>query len=68
MPAFFVIAIAAGGLTVGATATDAKHWMKDDAKTAALAAFYGSGFDSKSDCLTAAATAGAPLQACGSEE
>lgn len=68
MPAYFVIAIVSGVLTVGATATDAKHWMGTDTRTAELQAFYQSSFDSKTDCLNAAALAGAPLQACGSEE
>jgi|SwirhirootsSR2_FD_contig_31_11543844_length_270_multi_5_in_0_out_0_1 hypothetical protein len=66
MPAFFVIAIAAGALTVGATATDAKRWMHTDPKTAE--AFYQSTFDSKADCLTAAALVKVATTACGSEE
>ena len=68
MPAYFVIAIVSGALTVGATATDAKRWMKTDAKTAELAAFYDTSFDSKTDCLTAAALVGAALEACGIED
>ena len=68
MPAFFVIAIAAGVITVGATATDAKRWMGAGTKTAELAAFYESSFESKADCLNAAAFARAPASACGSEE
>lgn len=67
MPAFFVIAIVAGAVTVGSTATDAKRWMGTEKKTAELSEFYASSFESKADCLTAAALAGAPSRACGSE-
>ena len=67
MPAFFVIAIASGALTVGATATDAKHWANPNQHTAHQA-FYQSSFDSKADCLTAAKLIKEPLQACGSED
>lgn len=68
MPAYFVIAIVAGTLTVGATATDAKKWMGTEKKTAELSAFYAMTFDSKADCLTAAALAGAEARACGIED
>lgn len=68
MPLFYLIAVGAGALTIGATAMDAKRWTAPDRKTAELTTFYQSSFDSRSDCLTAAATVGAPLQACGSEE
>ena len=66
MPAFFVIAIAAGALTVGATATDAKRWTQPDPKTAE--AFYQTTFESKAECLTAAALVQEPASACGSEQ
>ena len=65
MPAFFVIAIAAGALTVGATATDANRWM-GTSKTAD--AFYEKTYESKADCLTAAALAEVPASACGPEQ
>mgnify|MGYP003345749912 CR=1 FL=1 len=65
MPAFFVIAIAAGALTVGATATDANRWM-GTRQTAD--AFYEKTYESKADCLTAAALAEVPASACGSEQ
>ena len=65
MPAFFVIAIAAGALTVGATATDAKKWT-GMSKTAE--AFYEQTYESKADCLTAASLAEVPASACGSEQ
>jgi hypothetical protein len=65
---FFIIAIAAGALTIGATATDAKRWMGTDRNSAALSDFYRAEYTSHADCLNAAVVAGAPLQACGSEE
>lgn len=65
---FFIFAIAAGALTVGATATDAKRWLGTDRNSAALSTFYAAQYASHADCLNAALIAGAPLQACGSEE
>ena len=67
MPAFFVIAIASGVITVGSVATDAKRWMGTDRKMAEVAAFYTTTFDSAADCLTAASTVGVAASACGSE-
>ena len=66
MPAFSVIAIAAGALTVGSTATNANKWMGTSKKTAE--AFYEQTYESKADCLTAASLAEVPASACGSEQ
>lgn len=69
MPGLVAIAIAAGALTIGSTATDAKRWVQPAPhNTAKVATFYDSSFNSKADCLTAAATAGVRLDACGSED
>jgi hypothetical protein len=68
-PAFYAIAIAMGALTIGATATDAKRWMgTDHSNSAELQKFYATRFTSPADCLNRAVNAGAPLEACASEE
>jgi hypothetical protein len=67
MPLYFIIAIACGAVTVGATATDAKRWVGPN-QSALAAAFDASAYASVSDCLTAAAGAGAPLSACPGQQ
>jgi hypothetical protein len=68
MPALVAIAIAAGAITIGSTATDAKHWIQPQPNSAKNTAFYNSSFNNKADCLTAAASAGVRFDACGSED
>jgi hypothetical protein len=67
-PLFYLIAIGMGAATIGATATDAKKWMGTDKNSAELQTFYNSRFTSPADCLTAAATAKAPVEACALDE
>jgi hypothetical protein len=67
MPLFFLIAIGAGVITVGATATDAKRWTGGDRRMAE-AAFDASAYQSPADCLNAASHIGAPLDACDAKD
>ena len=66
MPLFFLIAIGAGVLTVGAVATDGRMMMRK--QTAQALTFDASSYESKSDCLTAASVDGAPLSVCDKTE
>jgi len=69
VPAFFAIAIAAGALTIGATATDAKKFMGTDKNfTTARQTFYNTRFTGPADCLTAAVSVKAPIEACAFDE
>jgi len=65
MPLFFIFAIAAGGLTVGAVTAD----VTSDARAArhqaqAAATFDPSPYATAADCQVAASRAGAPASAC----
>ena len=66
MPLFFLIAIGAGVLTVGAVATDGKMMMGK--QTAQVLTFDASSYESKADCLTAASIDGTALSACDKAE
>lgn len=66
MPALFVTATAAGALTVGAAATDAKRWTQPDKTMAEV--FYQTTLESRAECLPAAALVQEPASACGSEQ
>jgi hypothetical protein len=66
MPLFFLIAIGAGAITLGAIATDGKPFKGK--QTAETIAFDVSVYASTSDCLTAASAEGAPLSACAKEK
>ncbi len=62
MPLFFIIAIAAGGIAVGATAVD----VTQDSREARMhaATFDPSPYATAADCQAAASRAGAPASAC----
>ena len=67
-PLFYLIAVGLGAATIGATATDAKKWMGTDKNSASLQTFYNTRFTGPADCLTAAVSANAPIEACAIEE
>jgi hypothetical protein len=67
-PLFYLIAVGLGAATIGATATDAKKWTGMDKNSAALHDFYNSRFTGTADCLTAAVSANAPIDACAFDE
>jgi|GraSoiStandDraft_10_1057309.scaffolds.fasta_scaffold523269_2 hypothetical protein len=67
MPLFFIFAIAAGGITLGAVTAD----VTSDARAAraqahaqAAATFDPSPYATAADCQAAASRAGAPASAC----
>ena len=62
MPLFFIIAIAAGGIAVGATTADVTSDMR--AKHTQAAAFDPAPYATAADCQAAASRAGAPASAC----
>jgi len=66
MPLFFLIAIGAGVLTVGATATNGKYMM--GRQSAQALTVDAASYESKADCLTAASINGAPLLSCNKAE
>ena len=67
MPLFFIIAIAAGGIAVGATTADVTSDMKASRTQAQVVTFDPSPYATAADCQAAAARAGAPASACNSK-
>ncbi len=75
MPVFFLLAVAAGALTVGSVGGNAHrdqahHWKAsmDRQQAAAIVVFDASAYDTASDCLTAAALVRAPRSACSGKQ
>jgi hypothetical protein len=66
MPLFFIIAIAAGGIAVGATTADVTSDMRAS-HNQAQATFDPSPYATAADCQAAASKAGAPASACNSK-
>ena len=67
MPLFFIIAIAAGALTAGATAVDVSGVAEQNAQARAAAqstTFQASAYASYQDCLRAAAQQHVAQSAC----
>ena len=73
MPLFFIIAIGAGAMTVGAVTADIAsdgrfHGANDSSHTAQAApaqgGFQASAYPTLQDCLNAAAGRGVPASAC----
>jgi hypothetical protein len=62
MPLFFLIAVGAGVVTVGAVALDPAHTRTR--QSAQALTFEPTHYDSQADCLTAAAADGLPLSSC----
>ena len=65
MPALIILAILAGGLTVGSVAKNA-HPAQASQPPAASSTFDATVYSDPADCLTAASLAHAPLGACHS--
>jgi hypothetical protein len=72
MAVFFIIPAVVGALTIGSTAygklheKQAHHPSAKASQTVMAPAFDAGAYASVSDCLTAAALAGAPLASCSS--
>jgi hypothetical protein len=64
MPLFFIIAIAAGGIAVGATTADVTSDMRASRTQAQVVSFDPSPYATAADCQAAASRAGAPASAC----
>jgi hypothetical protein len=64
MPLFFIIAIAAGGIAVGATAVDVTSDTRAARTQAQAATFDPTPYGTAADCQAAASRAGAPASAC----
>ena len=72
MPLFFIFAIAAGGITLGAVTADVTSDARAEHRQAQaqvpaqaqLADFDPSPYATAADCLNAASLAGAPASAC----
>jgi len=64
MPLFFIIAIAAGGIAVGATTADVTSDMRASRTQAQVVSFDPSPYATSADCQAAAARAGAPASSC----
>jgi hypothetical protein len=68
MPLFFIIAIAAGALTVGATTADVTGAARQNAQARAAAAqptnFQASAYATYDDCVRAAAQQSLPASTC----
>jgi hypothetical protein len=70
MPLFFLIAIGAGALTVGAVTVDATSDIRAHRESSARVqavqetSFQASAYATPEDCLNAAALQGAPLSVC----
>ena len=66
MPLFFLIAIGAGALTLGATTADVTSDMRQHDRTAQVrtTTFQASAYPTQADCLAAAAQQGVPASAC----
>jgi hypothetical protein len=80
MPLFFIIAIAAGGLTVGATAVDVTQDIRAQQQQGqsgyqaqpaqqgqAVVTFNPAAYGTLADCQAAAARVGVQLSACASK-
>jgi hypothetical protein len=81
MPLFFIIAIAAGGLTLGATAVDVTQDIRAQQqqgqsgyqhpqaqKGQAVVAFYPASYATLADCQAAAQSMSIPLSACAGRQ
>jgi hypothetical protein len=64
MPLFFIFAIAAGGIAVGATTADVTSDMRASRTQAQVVSFDPSPYATAADCQAAASRAGAPASAC----
>jgi hypothetical protein len=64
MPLFFIFAIAAGGITVGAVTADVTSDARAQHTQAQAATFDPSPYATAADCQAAASRAGAPASAC----
>jgi hypothetical protein len=64
MPLFFIFAIAAGGLTVGAVTADVTADTRAQHTQAQVVNFDPSPYGTAADCQAAASKAGAPASAC----
>ena len=64
MPLFFIFAIAAGGITLGAVTADVTSDTRAARTQAQTATFDPSPYATAADCQAAASKAGAPASAC----
>ena len=64
MPLFFIIAIACGGIAVGATTVDVTQDARAARVQAHAVSFDASAYSNAADCRAAAAQAGVSLSAC----
>jgi hypothetical protein len=64
MPLFFIIAIACGAATVGATTVDVTQDARAARAQAHAVSFDASAYSTGADCRAAAAQAGVSLSAC----
>lgn len=67
MPLFFIFAIAAGALTVGAVTADVTSDARAQRSQAQVVTFDPSPYATAADCQAAASKAGAPASACNSK-
>jgi len=64
MPLFFIFAIAAGGVTVGAVTADVTSDTRAEHRQAQVVNFDPTSYATAADCQAAASRAGAPASAC----
>jgi hypothetical protein len=64
MPLFFIFAIAAGAITVGAVTADVTSDRRAEHRQAQVVNFDPTPYATALDCQEAAARAGAPASAC----
>ena len=64
MPLFFIFAIAAGALTVGAVTADVTSDRRAEHRQAQVVSFDPTPYATAADCQAAASRAGAPASAC----
>jgi hypothetical protein len=67
MPLFFIFAIAAGGITVGAVTADVTTDRRAEHRQAQVVQFDPTPYATAADCQLAAFQAGAPASACNSK-
>ena len=67
MPLFFIFAIAAGALTVGAVTADVTSDTRASRTQALTVNFDPTPYATAADCQAAASQAGAPASACNSK-
>ena len=64
MPLFFIFAIAAGGITLGAVTADVTSDARAEHRQAQVVNFDPTPYATAADCQAAASRAGAPASAC----